>query len=246
MRPDDTDRISMTNQETVDYIKKKLNENLSAERNINLIHCLNELKDRSLLDQIQQSLSSGRLSVELCRICLFLIYQLYQSFILLSDTLIFEQRLNFFDFKVKIFLVLNHLCRLSGCNLSERSCEVLSSVLSFQSSSLTELDLSNNQLQDSGVKLLSAGLKSPHCHLETLRLSVCNLSERSCEVLSSVLSSQSSSLTEMDLSHNRLQDSRVKLLSAGLKSPHCQLEILRFSFTSALRYSMSTEPEQKN
>ncbi|XP_010774835.1 sodium/potassium/calcium exchanger 4 [Notothenia coriiceps] len=120
---------------------------------------------------------------------------------------------------------------LTGCNLSERSCAALSSVLSFPSSSLRDLDLSNNDLPDSGVKLLSAGLESPHCTLETLRLTGCNLSERSCAALSSVLSSQSSSLRELDLSNNDLRDSGVKLLSAGLESPHCELKTLRSEFS---------------
>uniref|UniRef100_A0A0F8AGN6 L antigen family member 3 n=1 Tax=Larimichthys crocea TaxID=215358 RepID=A0A0F8AGN6_LARCR len=103
--------------------------------------------------------------------------------------------------------------KLSDCDLSERSCEALSSVLSSQSSSLKDLDLSKNNLQDSGVKLLSAGLESPHCTLESLRLSDCNLSERSCEALSSVLSSQSSSLKDLDLNKNDLQDSGAVRLS---------------------------------
>ncbi|XP_076737452.1 protein NLRC3-like [Maylandia zebra] len=57
-----TGSSSQTNQETVQYIKKKLSENLSAEKSINLFHCLNELNDRSLVEEIQQSLRSGRLS----------------------------------------------------------------------------------------------------------------------------------------------------------------------------------------
>ncbi|XP_078032432.1 uncharacterized protein LOC144467497 isoform X2 [Epinephelus lanceolatus] len=227
-----TGSSSQTNQETVQYIKKKINQDLSAERSINLFHCLNELNDRSLVEEIQQSLSSGRLSTD----------ELSPAqwsalvFILLSS----EEDLDVFDLKkysaseealLRLLPVVkaSNKALLSVCNLSERSCEALSSVLSSQSSSLRHLDLSNNHLKDSGVKLLSDGLKSSHCTLETLRLSGCNLSKRSCEALSSVLSSQSSSLRHLDLSNNHLKDSAVKLLSDGLKSSHCTLETLRLS-----------------
>ncbi|KAM7000720.1 NACHT, LRR and PYD domains-containing protein 3-like isoform 10-T10 [Tautogolabrus adspersus] len=277
---------SQTNQKTVEYIKQKISEDLSAEKSINLFHCLNELNDRSLVKEIQQSLRSGRLSTDKLSPAQWSAL----VFILLSS----EKDLDVFDLKkysaseealLRLLPVIkaSNKALLSVCNLSERSCEALSSVLSSQSSSLRELDLSNNNLHDSGVKLLSAGLKSPlcrldtlslsgcliteegcaslasalssshlreldlsnnnlqdsgvkllcsgletlHCTLVTVRLSVCNLSERSCEALSSVLSSQSSSLRELDLSNNNLHDSGVKLLSAGLKSPHCRLDTLR-------------------
>uniref|UniRef100_A0A669BMS8 NACHT domain-containing protein n=1 Tax=Oreochromis niloticus TaxID=8128 RepID=A0A669BMS8_ORENI len=59
-----TGSTSKTNQETVQYIKEKLSENLSAEKSINLFHCLNELNDRSLVEEIQQSLRSGSLSTD--------------------------------------------------------------------------------------------------------------------------------------------------------------------------------------
>ncbi|XP_065817449.1 NLR family CARD domain-containing protein 3-like isoform X3 [Labrus bergylta] len=223
---------SKTNQKTVKYMKEKISEDLSAEKSINLFHCLNELNDRSLVEEIQQSLRSGRLSTDKLSPAQWSAL----VFILLSS----EKDLDVFDLKkysaseealLRLLPVIkaSNKALLSGCNLSERSCEALSSVLSSQSSSLRELDLSNNNLQDSGVKLLCSGLKSLHCSLETLRLSGCNLSERSCEALSSVLSSQPSSLRELDLSNNNLQDSGVKLLSTGLKSPLCRLDTLSLS-----------------
>ncbi|KAM3613452.1 uncharacterized protein V6R79_026313 [Siganus canaliculatus] len=225
---EETGSRSQVNRETADYIKKKIRENLCPERSINLFHCLNELKDASLVDQIQEVLTSGSLSTDEISPAQWsaLVFMLLSS----------DEDLDVFDLKkysaseeALLWLLpvvkASNKALLDGCNLSERSCEALSSVLS--SSSLTELDLSDNYLKDSGTKLLSAGMKSPHCRLEILRLSDCYLSERSCEALSSVLSS--SSLTELDLSHNDLKDSGIKLLSAGLKSPHCRLGTLSLS-----------------
>ncbi|XP_053725939.1 NACHT, LRR and PYD domains-containing protein 3-like isoform X2 [Synchiropus splendidus] len=226
-----TGSSSRIHQDTAEFIRKKISEKVSPDRIINLFHCLSELKVTSLVEEVNQLLRSGALSTA----------QLSPAqwsslaFILLSS----EGDLDVFDLENCSVLekVLERLLpglqaskdvQLRGWSLSVRSGSLLSSVLSSPSSSLTQLDLSENwDLKDAGVELLSAGLKSPHCHLETLSLSSCGLSERSGSLLSSVLSSPSSSLTQLDLSYNRdLKDAGVELLSAGLKSPHCHLETL--------------------
>ncbi|KAL0992502.1 hypothetical protein UPYG_G00094190 [Umbra pygmaea] len=118
---------------------------------------------------------------------------------------------------------------LNGCNLTKRCCAMLASNLNSTFSHLSLLDLTNNDLQDSGVKLLSAGLEDPHCNLDTLRLNQCRLTKSCCAELASALRSTSSHLSLLDLSNNELQDSGVKLLSAGLEDPQCKLKILRLS-----------------
>ncbi|KAM3623143.1 uncharacterized protein V6R79_007576 [Siganus canaliculatus] len=229
-----TGSSSQINKKTADFIKKKISENLSPERSINLFHCLNELRDGSLVDQIQEVLSSGSLSPDKLSPSQWSAL----AFILLSS----EKDLDVFDLKKysaseEVLLRLLPVVKASnkallyGCNLSERSCEALSSVLS--SSSLTELDLSNNELKDSGVKLLSAGLKSPHCKVENLNLSGCLVTEEGCAALASALNSNPSHLRELDLRFNHPGDSGVKLLSARLEDPHWRLETLRSEPTRA-------------
>ncbi|KAM6893671.1 NLR family CARD domain-containing protein 3-like [Xenentodon cancila] len=221
---------SQNNQETVGYIKKKISEDLSAEKSINLFHCLNELNEGSLVEEVQQSLRSGRFSTDKLSPAQWSAL----GFILLSS----EEDLEVFDLKKysaseEVLLRLLPVVKaskkvlLSDCNLSEEVCAGLSSVLSSQSSSLTELDLSNNHLQDSGLKKLCPGLESPHCKLESLRLSGCLLTSVGCASLVSALSSNPSHLRELDLSYNHPGESAVKLLSAVLEDPHWRLDTLR-------------------
>ncbi|KAF4087463.1 hypothetical protein AMELA_G00071070 [Ameiurus melas] len=224
---------SHSKQETVEYIKEKIRENPSPEKSINLFHCLNELNDHSLEQEVQHYLNRGG-DGRLCGVRLSPAQWSALVFVLLNS----EEDLDEFvlrKYHTSEECLLNLLpvvkasrkAELCRCYLTEESCKGLSSVLRSNSSSLRELDLSGNYLQDSGVTLLSAGLEDPHCTLEILRLYQCYLTEESCRVLSSVLRSNSSRLRELDLRENNLQDSGVTLLSAGLEDPHCTLETLR-------------------
>ncbi|XP_029905381.1 protein NLRC3-like, partial [Myripristis murdjan] len=210
-------------------LKKMNTSSASPDRSINIFHCLMEMNDLSVHQDIQEFLKSeNRSEKELSLIhCSALAYMLQMS----------EEVLDEFDLKayntshdgrLRLIPAVRNCrkARLSGCELSETHCETVASALK-SNPHLTELDLSDNyELQDSGVELLSAGLESANCRLETLRLRHCRLSGSCCALLASTLKSNPH-LTALDLSENQLQDSGVELLSAGLESPNCRLEILR-------------------
>ncbi|XP_061600111.1 NACHT, LRR and PYD domains-containing protein 3-like isoform X2 [Cololabis saira] len=235
-------RSSQNNQETVKYIKEKISEDLSAERSINLFHCLSELNDRSLVEEVQQSLKSGFLS----RIKLSPVQWSALVFILLSSGDLEEFDLRKYSASEETLRRLLPVVKaskkvvLSGCRLSGNICSLLSSVLSSQSSSLTGLDLSLNPLQDSGLEQLCPGLESPHCQLESLRLKWCSLSEISCSSLVSALKSNPSHLKHLDLGQNNLQHSGVKHLCGFLESPDCRLETLRLQSCGLSEISCSS------
>ncbi|XP_049334394.1 NLR family CARD domain-containing protein 3-like [Astyanax mexicanus] len=230
-----TERISHSNEETVKYIKEKIEENSSPEKSINLFHCLNELNDHSLVQEVQKYLSGGG-ERHLQQASLSPAQWSALAFVLVNS----EEELEEFNLskyhpseecllRLLPVVTISRRAILASCDLRVKTCENLESVLNLENSSLKELDLSNNDLQDSGVELLSAGLKSSQCKLQILRLALCNIGRKTCENLESVLNLENSSLKELDLSNNDLQDSGVELLSAGLKNSQCKLQILRLA-----------------
>ncbi|KAG7522116.1 NACHT, LRR and PYD domains-containing protein 12-like [Solea senegalensis] len=218
-------------QSVIENLKEMYTSNISPDRSINIFHCLTEMNDQSVHQEIQEFMKSKDREQRLSEIhCSALAYMLQMSEEVL-DELDLDKYYTTDEGKHRLIPAVRN-CRkavLRRCSLSEISCPFLVSVLKSNSSHLRDLDLSENYgLRDSGVKLLCSGLESPHCRVKTLGLSRCRLSEISCSSLISVLKSNSSHLRDLDLSENGLHDSALKPLCDLVQSPDYRLETVRW------------------
>ncbi|KAM9306131.1 NLR family CARD domain-containing protein 3-like isoform 2-T2 [Pholidichthys leucotaenia] len=225
-----TENSPETIQRIINNLKKMNSDEISPDRSISIFHCLMELNDLSVHQEIEEFLKSENRSEKKLSVfhCSALAYMLQMSEEVLDE-------FNLSDYKTsnqgkQRLIPAMRNCRkagLSSCGLSETHCEVVASALKSNPSHLTQLDMSGNKLEDSGVKVLCSGLESPNCRLEVLSLWSCRLSEISCDYLGSALKSNPSYLRDLHLGFNQLQDSGVKQLCGFLESPHCRLEALR-------------------
>ncbi|CAI5670173.1 unnamed protein product [Oreochromis niloticus] len=225
-----TENSPETIEKVIENLKEMNIDEISPDRSINIFHCLMEMNDLSVHQEIQEFLKSeNRSDKKLSEIqCSALAFMLQMSEEVLDELDLQKYKTSERGRQRLIPAVRNcRKARLTQCGLSETHCEVVASALKSNPSHLTELDMSNNELQDSSVKLLCAGLESPNCGLETLSLSGCLITEEGCTSLASALSSNPSHLRELDLSYNHPGDSGMKLLSAGLKDPGWRLDTLR-------------------
>uniref|UniRef100_A0A3P9MP24 NACHT domain-containing protein n=1 Tax=Oryzias latipes TaxID=8090 RepID=A0A3P9MP24_ORYLA len=251
-----TEKNPETIQRAINNLKEINSKGVSPDRSINIYHCLMEMKDLSVHQEIQKFLKSENKSEkELSEIhcSMFCFVNFHLSSLLLNTFL--------------------STFRLKECSLSEINCEALGSVLKENPSNLTELDLSDNySLHDSGFLLLCGFLESPDCRLQTLRsdsmFQLCSdlyddkvvltlncrheagvlllhadhlhglkvfsfLLRISCEELGSALKKYPSNLKELDLSWNwKVQDSGFLHLCGFLESPDCRLQTLRGSLST--------------
>ncbi|XDV32766.1 hypothetical protein PO909_003490 [Leuciscus waleckii] len=161
---------SLEREKTIEYLKQTIKTIPCSEMTLVFFHCLNELNDHSLITEIQSYLTSGKINSDTLSPHLWsaLVYILMTS----------NEKFNEFELRkygrsdTAVFwllpvIKLSKKIWMHDCNITEKGCAVLSAVLP-SISNLRELDLSHNNLHDSGVEILCIGLKRSHYDLKKI------------------------------------------------------------------------------
>ncbi|XP_043954582.1 NACHT, LRR and PYD domains-containing protein 3-like isoform X2 [Gambusia affinis] len=209
---DDTDKKVLT------YLRSIRGKNLPPDGCINIFQTMVEMRDNKVKDEIQEYLKMGDLKELTPLHCSALAYMLQVS----------KNELEELDLKSynttdegrrRLIPAVRSSKKavLKDCKVTGEWIKHLVFGLKFPFSPLQDLDLSNNDLKDSGVETLCDGLSSPGCKLKVLRLSGCLITERGCEHLVSALRSNPSHLVELDLSYNNPGETGIKMIREQLK-----------------------------
>ncbi|XP_031707421.1 NLR family CARD domain-containing protein 3-like isoform X2 [Anarrhichthys ocellatus] len=218
-----------TEKKVLTHLKAIRRKALSPDSGINLFQNMVEMRDHKVKDEIQEYLkSSDRSKTELTPLhCSALAYMLQVS---KNDLDVLDLKSYNTSEEGRRRLIpavrISRKAILADCKVTEEWIKHLAFGLKFPYLPLRDLDLSNNDLKDSGVKLLCDGLSSQFCRLKTLRLSGCQVTEVGCASLASTLRSKASQLVELDLSYNHPGESGEKLLSELKTDPEYKLNLL--------------------
>ncbi|XP_074536876.1 NACHT, LRR and PYD domains-containing protein 12 [Halichoeres trimaculatus] len=122
--------------------------------------------------------------------------------------------------------------KFSDCELTDACCPLLMEAIMSEHCSLSELDLSVNELGQEGALLLCQALSQPDCPVTNLGLNRCELTEEVFRELGSVLKSGTSKLKSLLVGLNKVGDKGVKHLWDAVAHPNCLLEELDVEMTN--------------
>ncbi|KAI4878375.1 hypothetical protein NFI96_005409 [Prochilodus magdalenae] len=220
-----TGNRSYNKEEIVEHIKQKIRENPSPEKTINLFHCLNELNDHSLVQEVQTYLnrggSSGLSGAELSPAQWSAV-----AFVMLnSEEELEEFDLSKFDRSEECLLRLLPVARVSR--------KVVEPHLSLNTNFIAKRAqqhlyvlwrLKKTHPPPPILTMSYRGTVESILSSYTLSwLSECSITEEGCAALVSALKSNPSHLTELSLNYSRPGESGVKLLSDLLEDSCCKL-----------------------